>query len=725
MSEVTRRLATKESVDALTEAIQALPNATQGAADNANAAAAAATQAAESIAGIVAATYSNSSKYSVGDYVYYDGNLYRCISAIDTAEAWTAAHWTQVSIGNDVHYLRGIEGHARDLFLEQFDGISTEYSSYTKTDGYGWINNGQSQYANANWTAFEVTGIDNTKDYKIFGINVGSSSSYAVYQLDENGITIKAMLKDELEVVDQYEFIVTPMKGCKTLRYTTYKNATWDKAPQEISYVYKNYNDMDVRIRSNTSKNKIDNKRFVSQFDRVYVPAPSCTKTEGYGWINNGKSQYANPNWCAFEIASVDTSKEYKIYGVNVGSSSAYGIYQLDANNELIKMLLVADLEQLGAQEFIVSPIEGCAKIRYTTYKNPNWDKNPEEVEYRAKSEFILPSYYYANDYWKNKISSILAETCKIMNGCSFAFFTDLHMPHNQKKSPYLLKDVLLSTPVPFVICGGDIPSAYGIRDSMEEWGSEFVKWQDLIGKERFFSIRGNHDFTVKTSSSDETMAPNSGATLPPSYTYNYMIRNQERFIVSSDPENMAWYIDIPAQKTRIIGINSCDGQTNDQTASWGIYEIITQDQVDWILDKALDQDGYNYIFVSHIPSDPYFSSYSSTQAVLQAIMEALANHDELSFSDGTVTASADFTASTSKVICHIFGHGHSDGSHVLNNVLGIQTTCDALYNDDGYNGQAQTITEQAIDVFCFDYDNGTIKAIRIGRGNDRSWILE
>lgn len=55
----------------------------------------------------IAPTYSSSNTYAVGDYVMYNAQLYRCITAITTAEAWTAAHWTQVPIASDVSDLKG------------------------------------------------------------------------------------------------------------------------------------------------------------------------------------------------------------------------------------------------------------------------------------------------------------------------------------------------------------------------------------------------------------------------------------------------------------------------------------------------------------------------------------------------------------------------------------------------------------------------------------------
>ena len=54
------------------------------------------------IRGSIADTYSASSTYAVGDMVLKDGQLYKCNTAISTAEAWTAAHWTAVTVGGEL-----------------------------------------------------------------------------------------------------------------------------------------------------------------------------------------------------------------------------------------------------------------------------------------------------------------------------------------------------------------------------------------------------------------------------------------------------------------------------------------------------------------------------------------------------------------------------------------------------------------------------------------------
>lgn len=50
----------------------------------------------------VAPTYSNTAVYTVGSYAWYSGVLYKCTTAITTAESFTAAHWTTAVLGNDV-----------------------------------------------------------------------------------------------------------------------------------------------------------------------------------------------------------------------------------------------------------------------------------------------------------------------------------------------------------------------------------------------------------------------------------------------------------------------------------------------------------------------------------------------------------------------------------------------------------------------------------------------
>ena len=63
----------------------------------------------------VAQTYSDNALYAKYSYAWYDGMLYRCKTDITTAESWTAAHWVEASLGNDLSAL-GVEQVTEELF---------------------------------------------------------------------------------------------------------------------------------------------------------------------------------------------------------------------------------------------------------------------------------------------------------------------------------------------------------------------------------------------------------------------------------------------------------------------------------------------------------------------------------------------------------------------------------------------------------------------------------
>ena len=77
---------------------------------------------------LIAAEYSSSSTYAVGDYCINNNYLYRCTTAISTAEAWTSGHWQQVTVGTELSDLKS------DLKL-LCDEIPDTTQTYTFANG--------------------------------------------------------------------------------------------------------------------------------------------------------------------------------------------------------------------------------------------------------------------------------------------------------------------------------------------------------------------------------------------------------------------------------------------------------------------------------------------------------------------------------------------------------------------------------------------------------------
>ena len=342
-----------------------------------------------------------------------------------------------------------------------------------------------------------------------------------------------------------------------------------------------------------------------------------------------------------------------------------------------------------------------------------------------------IPDYYFEENYLEKKTQSII-ERNEFINGISFAFITDLHFLDNAKNSKYLLAYVLNNTNVPFVLSGGDYVQAWGGNDCVRWAENLLLEYQNYIGSGNWFSIRGNHDFTIKHNVSDESKAPGTGYTAQTPEVYNYLMRGSERFITSAQAGEMYYYLDIPAQRTRIFMLNSCVGQSSDETASWAIYNVPSQEEIDWLLTHMQDVTNYRFIFLSHIPCDNHLFAFDGNQSIFQDIFLSIKHKTVIDIKRGNLSARADFSASSNTAICWIGGHGHRDMSHRDAGFLSIMTTSDAAFFDDGWGdvpGQKPTmlgdITEQAFDVYHINYDRWTIKTTRIGRGMDREWDID
>lgn len=121
----------------------------------------------------IAKAYDATKTYAVGAYVWYTGALYRCTTAITTAEAWTAAHWTQVALADDVNDLKSA-----------FDEYETGEERIDVTWESGSIDN--SGVDTPSTTTIRTAGyIDLTKD-KVIKIKTNASTSIGWFWYDAN-----------------------------------------------------------------------------------------------------------------------------------------------------------------------------------------------------------------------------------------------------------------------------------------------------------------------------------------------------------------------------------------------------------------------------------------------------------------------------------------------------------------------------------------------------------
>ena len=326
------------------------------------------------------------------------------------------------------------------------------------------------------------------------------------------------------------------------------------------------------------------------------------------------------------------------------------------------------------------------------------------------------PPYY--TDAWMDNVVDDIQNQVGVENGFSFVFVTDLHFgDYNQGTSKYLIKEILDRTTVPFAICGGDIPYAYGTEEELEDDIKEFLEYRRVIGADRFFAIRGNHDFGITDASGPENV------NYKKSLGYvNGLLGINNGWNFKALPSHMCYVIENKSEKSRILLLNSQDKQGS---STWGADSYVSAAQIRWLLEDVFVDDGYKYVVISHIPADSAISDYSSTQDVLHNLLLAVKNKTSFTCTIEDQTLSKDFTVTNNDVICHISGHNHRDMSHVDNNLLSITSEADVAlrYAWNQYRNFG-TVTECAFDVFTVDFDSNKLKAYRVGGGESRQWNI-
>lgn len=99
--------------------------------------------------GLLANEFSAESTYTVGDYVIYNGTLYRCVSDIETAGAWNSSYWTSVKVANDFvnknadnifNVINASDISSNTLTQEQYDLVTNGRPTLIKGTISGKIN---------------------------------------------------------------------------------------------------------------------------------------------------------------------------------------------------------------------------------------------------------------------------------------------------------------------------------------------------------------------------------------------------------------------------------------------------------------------------------------------------------------------------------------------------------------------------------------------------------
>ena len=303
---------------------------------------------------------------------------------------------------------------------------------------------------------------------------------------------------------------------------------------------------------------------------------------------------------------------------------------------------------------------------------------------------------------------------------CPFGFWfvTDLHVPSNHGESAPLLGRLVADTDLRAVVCGGDVPEAFGDRASLDasiaRYRQHWVAAVERAGGE-FFPLRGNHDLAIR-------LAPDSpdGFTYPADETRRILLDTaavRSRAVV--DPGSCAYFADFPEARFRLVVADTSDSVTTERP-DWGVEETMSARQAGWLADNALATlpDGWNVVVASHIP--------------LAGV--AAGDLDKAHFAAFRTTLEAFRLHGGGSVALALSGHVHAELQSCVAGIWHVSEPCDAAYLDyinrsapwcpDLPVKERGTWAGQTFDAVQIDPLRGLVHFTRVGGGSDRTLHL-
>lgn len=278
---------------------------------------------------MVASVYSATKTYAVGDYAYYNGTLYRCTTAITTAEAWTSGHWTAAKIGDDVTELKTAlnEVVEKKFSKNRYDGTYTAGGYVTPTNG-------------------TITNVSNHTYTPFIDISNHGNNSVYVTAFESNAITasnFRYAFYDETETFIPNSGGVTPTfvadssLGCEYTQLTTpsnayylrfsYTSAGFTTRQWQVEYTtatpYEAYTGDYKSIKTDViDENPLVKKLSSMTFNKAPAQAKAATLTNGQSLVVENNSVMKN-QYIAFFAKLSGTFN-----GVSVGhGTGTYGYY--------------------------------------------------------------------------------------------------------------------------------------------------------------------------------------------------------------------------------------------------------------------------------------------------------------------------------------------------------------------------------------------------------------
>lgn len=322
---------------------------------------------------------------------------------------------------------------------------------------------------------------------------------------------------------------------------------------------------------------------------------------------------------------------------------------------------------------------------------------------------------------FENEFLRVASRVRGLYKSCTFGFWfiSDLHLPSNHCRSGELLATLIKETGLRTVVCGGDIPEAFGPRsmidDSVERYRRLWVAAVEAAGGD-FLPLHGNHDFTVRAAPDVEDGFTYGAMETAAILLDTQAVRRRAHTMPGSHGV-CAYYVDFPSAGVRLVALDTHEGVIPGRSW-WGRADDVSGAQLRWLSEVALGTlpAGWLAVVASHAPIAGVAANDGEKKTFLP-LREALAPF-----------------ATMGRVALAISGHHHGELQSCVDGLWHVSEPCDAAYVDYVNRSlpwvprlptkDAGTWAGQTFDAVQFDFKRGFVHFTRVGGGSNRTLRL-
>lgn len=630
--------------------------------------------------------YSSSKTYTIGDYAFYNNVLYRCVSPISTAEAWTSAHWIKASIGDDIIRFRNEYNDFSNYIDGRIELPPFELGDlYVNSSGVGtyYVSNSRLVVKENTYIHLDAGTVVSLSDYNGY--------RFLLYLHNENGSysSVSSWLQKDFTVATSGNYVIL-------LSYYPESNITDINGLIEKLTI--KYNSPFDSIKEDCKHTEIIWDKAVNYSTPPFELGDLYVNSSGVGtyYASNSRIRTIQDNPISLKKGTIVGLSDYTnaTYIIRKRVSQGHYMEVSGSNWKTVDLILPED----GDYEVL---------IKYQTEATIT-DKNALASLFQIKSKHGIlvetTNIQNSTDVYNSELQTTIdsAKSKTTSNGLMFGIVTDTHLDGQSvmyyDQTMENLERLNNSLCFNGIIHLGDIVNGYDTSTVSQMHLGYAIERLLKIAPDKTYVVVGNHDNNQGAGDSERLSGKQMYSLI---HRYNEQFVNRSMEASSSVYEDPAsdFYVDYDNLKMRVIFFDSCY-----------YSEGFSENTIAWVsATMAGAPSDYKFVLFTHLsPESELNAGYAIGNA--SAFKAVLATY-------------------ASRICCYIHGHSHYDYVGYPQGFAEI-ALCSAVPDQPSQNvpsGGVQpsrtigAVTQDCISVVIILPSENKVELVRFGAGSDNT----